>query len=98
VRRISGSGRPGHELTVDLAGPEEVEILFERAAAGCRRSHEAEQDADLDRPVPRSDIRPDRQRPDRELGLGLGGDEDLPVRGARRRDEHERREDRALRS
>jgi hypothetical protein len=69
--------------------------LLERAAADRRGHHEAEEHTDVDRARRRRDVRPDEERADGELGVGPGGDEDLPVRGGRDRDEHERREDRA---
>ena len=92
-----GVGCAGDGLAVHLPGPEEVETLLERGGADRGRNDETEEQADLDRPGLGSDVGPDRERPDRELGLGLRREKHLPVRGAGRRDEHERREDRAAR-
>ena len=93
-----GIGPSGHGLAVHLAGPQNIEVLADRAGSGRRRHDEAEEHADLDRSERGSDVGPDEERPDRELGLGRSREEDLPVGGARRRDERQRRDDRALKS
>jgi hypothetical protein len=72
--------------------------LGERVALDRGRHDQAEQHTDLDGSVPGADVGPHEERTDRELGLGLAGDEDLPVRGGRRRRERQRREERPVKS
>src|SRR5262249_53747412 len=51
-----GIGRTGDGLAVDLAGPEQVEILCDRVRLDRRRHHETEEHTDLDRSLAGADV------------------------------------------
>ncbi len=89
-----GLGRAGNDLAVHLAGPEEVEVLLAHTAVHGGRHH-AEEHGDVDRPGGGPDVRPDEQRSDRELGLGVGRDEDLgrPDAGTRAKQDEQADQD-----